>query len=124
MYKPRTASCADRIGEALKERQMRPSALCKIAKIPQSSLSLYLSGAYEPKQNRVYAMASALNVDVAWLLGYDVPMGTFAEHLSQQEPETITEKLTAEEYEIIQLFRSLDETGQNVMLAAGRAARK
>ena len=40
------------------------------------------------------------------------------------EKETITEKLTPEEYEIIQLFRSLDETGQNVMLAAGRAARK
>ena len=41
-----------------------------------------------------------------------------------QEKETITEKLTIEEYEILQLFRSLDDTGQNVMLAAGRAARR
>ena len=40
------------------------------------------------------------------------------------EKETITEKLTPEEYEILQLFRSLDEVGQNVMLAAGRAARR
>lgn len=38
------------------------------------------------------------------------------------EAETITEKLTVDEYEILQLFRSLDEVGQNVMLAAGRAA--
>ena len=40
------------------------------------------------------------------------------------DTETITEKLTAEEYEIIQLFRALDERGQQVMLAAGRAASK
>lgn len=41
-----------------------------------------------------------------------------------KEKETINEKLTLEEYEILQLFRSLDEVGQNVMLAAGRAARR
>ena len=41
-----------------------------------------------------------------------------------KEKETINEKLTPEEYEILQLFRSLDEVGQNVMLAAGRAARR
>ncbi len=41
-----------------------------------------------------------------------------------KENETINEKLTPDEYEILQLFRALDERGQNVMLAAGRAARK
>ena len=31
---------------------MKQSELCKLANVPKSSLSLYLSGAYEPKQDR------------------------------------------------------------------------
>ena len=40
------------------------------------------------------------------------------------ERETITEKLTTDEYEILQLFRSLDEKGKEFMLSAGKAVRK
>ena len=74
MYKERVASCGHRISTALAQRGMRQSELCQLAKVPKSSLSLYLSGAYEPKQDRIYAMAKALNVSEAWLMGYDVPM--------------------------------------------------
>lgn len=123
MYKARVANIADRIGEALKARQMRPSALCKVAKIPQSSLSLYLSGAYEPKQDRVYAMASALNVDVAWLLGYDVQMGTFAANI-KEENETVSEELTTKERQLLELFRLLtDEEQEHVLQTAKMIAK-
>ena len=123
MYKARVANIADRIGEALKARQMRPSALCKVAKIPQSSLSLYLSGAYEPKQDRVYAMASALNVDVAWLLGYDVQMGTFADNI-KEENETVSEELTPKERQLLELFRLLtDEEQEHVLQTAKMIAK-
>jgi transcriptional regulator with XRE-family HTH domain len=123
MYKARVANIADRIGEALKARQMRPSALCKVAKIPQSSLSLYLSGAYEPKQDRVYAMASALNVDVAWLLGYDVQMGTFADN-TKEENETVSEELTPKERQLLELFRLLtDEEQEHVLQTAKMIAK-
>lgn len=74
MYKPRIVSCGRRIAQALNIRDMKQSELCKLAKVPKSSLSLYLSEAYEPKQDRIYAMAKALNVSEAWLMGYDVPM--------------------------------------------------
>ena len=74
MYKERVASCGQRIAEALKIRTMRQAELCKLAKVPKSSLSLYLSGAYEPKQDRIFDMARVLGVDEAWLMGYDVPM--------------------------------------------------
>ena len=55
---------------------MRQSELCERANIPKSSLSLYLSGAYEPKQDRIFAMAKVLGVDEGWLMGYNVPMET------------------------------------------------
>ena len=74
MYNSKVTLCSLRIAEALKIRGMRQSELCKRANVPKSSLSLYLSGAYEPKQDRVYDLAKALDVDEAWLLGYDVPM--------------------------------------------------
>lgn len=136
MYKARVANCADRIGEALKEKGMRPSALCKMAKIPQSSLSLYLSGAYEPKQDRVYAMAAVLNVDVSWLLGYDVPMGTFAENLVQLDAPTVElvsidlnegkkkEYLTQKENQLIELFRLLTEEEQDHILQSAKMIAK
>ena len=74
MYKEKVESCSRRIAEALLIKGMKQAELCKLAKVPKSSLSLYLSGAYEPKQDRVYDMAKALNVSEAWLMGYDVPM--------------------------------------------------
>jgi transcriptional regulator with XRE-family HTH domain len=42
--------------------------------IPKNTLSYYLSGKTEPKADRLYALARALNVSEAWLLGYDVSM--------------------------------------------------
>ena len=70
----RTATCAERIKEALLIRGMRQSDLCKITNIPKSALSQYISGAYDPKQDRIYIISKALNVSEAWLMGLDVPM--------------------------------------------------
>lgn len=74
MYTGRIESCARRISKALELRGMKQTELCKLAKIPKSSLSIYISGDYEPKQDRLYDMAKVLDVDPVWLMGYDVPM--------------------------------------------------
>ena len=46
MYTERIETCGQRIAKALDIRRMKQVELCKLAKIPKSSLSLYLSGAY------------------------------------------------------------------------------
>jgi transcriptional regulator with XRE-family HTH domain len=66
--------CAERLREALGLRDLRQSDLCELTGIPKSAMSQYVSGAFEPKQDRVELMAKALNVTEAWLMGYDVPM--------------------------------------------------
>ena len=66
---------------------MKQYELCKLANVPKSSLSLYLSGAYEPKQERLDSLATALGVDIAWLMGYDVPM----ERQKNSPPVELTE---------------------------------
>lgn len=43
-------------------------------KIGKSDLSQYLSDSVEPRQNKLFILAKALNVNEAWLMGFDVPM--------------------------------------------------
>ena len=66
------ASIAERINEGLKLRKMKQADLVKLTGIGKSSVSTYLTGAYEPKQKNIYKIAKALNVSEAWLMGYDV----------------------------------------------------
>ena len=42
--------------------------------INKGALSSYLSGRYLPKQDNIYKLAKALDVNPAWLMGLDVPM--------------------------------------------------
>ena len=65
---------ANRIRTTLEVRGMKQADLVEKTKIGKSSISTYLSGAYEPKQKNIYRIASALNVDEAWLMGFDVQM--------------------------------------------------
>ena len=65
---------ANRIRTALEIRGMKQADLVEKTKIGKSSISTYLSGAYEPKQKNIYRIASALDVDEAWLMGFDVQM--------------------------------------------------
>lgn len=74
MSTPRQETISVRIKKALQLKGMKQSELCKLASIPKSSLSQYLSGDFEPKQDRIYLIAKALNVSEAWLMGFDVPM--------------------------------------------------
>ena len=109
MYTNRVDTCGNRISKALSLRNMKQSELCTLAKIPKGSLSLYLSGAYSPKQDRIYKMAEILDVDPVWLMGYDVPM-----QREKKTPDTI--KLTEGEEMLLDLFRSVPVEHQQMVL--------
>ncbi|MET3616767.1 repressor LexA [Peptoniphilus olsenii] len=64
----------NRLRYALDFRNMKQSELSKITGIGKSAISQYLSGEYEAKQENTYLMSEALNVNPAWLMGFDVPM--------------------------------------------------
>lgn len=69
---------ASRLSQALEARGMKAADLSKKTKVAEGTISCYINGRYEAKQNRVQVFAEALNVNPAWLMGYDVPME--AEH--------------------------------------------
>lgn len=74
MTKTRIAELKDRLKEALDSRQMRAVDLTEKTGVPKSAVSFYLAGKSQPKADRLYLIARALDVSETWLLGYDVPM--------------------------------------------------
>ena len=76
---------AGRLSQALEVRGMKAADLSKKTKVAEGTISCYINGRYEAKQNRVQVFAEALNVNPAWLMGYDVPM-----EAEQQAPQTIS----------------------------------
>lgn len=110
MYEKRIETCANRIRMALKARRMKQVELCQLAQVPESSLSLYLKGEYEPKQNRIYDMARVLDVSETWLMGYNVPM--------EREKPTPKERLvlTEKQRKLLDLFDRVPEDKQPMIL--------
>ena len=116
MFGKRTETCGKRIEIALSIRNMKQCDLCKLANVPKSSLSLYLRGAYEPKQDRIYSMAQVLSVSEAWLMGYDVPM-------EKEQRTPVTEQtITKSEQLLLDLFRQVPENKQEMVIQMIRVA--
>ena len=61
----------NRLKTIMSERKITQSELSKRTGIRQSSISDWLNGRYEPKQDKIYLIAQALGVSPSWLLGYD-----------------------------------------------------
>ena len=72
MYRP--ATFAERLKTALEIKDMTKAELSRLTGISRSSLTRYAKGDWEGKQDAVYAIAKALNLNEAWLMGYDAPM--------------------------------------------------
>lgn len=70
----RFSSPSERLKEALDIREMKAAELSERSGINKPSISCYLSGRYEPKQEALYKMGRVLDVAEMWLAGYDIPM--------------------------------------------------
>lgn len=73
---------AERLTQALELRGLSAADLSRAAGVSEGTISCYKNGRYQAKQNRVYDFAKILNVDPAWLMGYDVPMEPQGENAS------------------------------------------
>ena len=74
MASSRIAEFKDRLKEVLDKKGLRAVDLMDKTGVPKSAISFYLAGKSQPKADRLYIIAQALDISEAWLLGYDVPM--------------------------------------------------
>lgn len=108
---------ANRLYEALNIRGMKQIELAQKCGIGKSSISQWLHGRSKPNSENVYKLAKVLDVEEAWLMGYEnIPM--------QRTPESerIAQSLTLEQQmsemilnKVIELFHTL-EFNQQVRL--------
>lgn len=108
-----------RLQFALNERNMKPIELSEKTGIPKASISHYLSGRVEPKQNRIYLMANALNVSPSWLIGYDVPMDIINIEAVAEESalfDQIKNKWGKDSVRLITSFLEMNSEGQSKLL--------
>lgn len=54
-------------------RKCQPVAKSLNTKVSKSDISSYVNCKYKPNQLKLMVLARALNVNEAWLMGYDVP---------------------------------------------------
>lgn len=109
MDKP-IAEIKDRLKLALSLREITPKELSEKTKIPKSSISQYMSGYAKPKQDRIFLISNALDINEVWLLGYDVSMEKQItkqneveltpkdERDIKKDLDSLMEKLTSKEY--------------------------
>lgn len=74
---------AIRLKKIMNERNLRQVDILNLTlpyckkyniKMNKSDLSQYCSGKTEPNQDKLFVLSIALNVNEAWLMGFDVPM--------------------------------------------------
>ena len=114
--------CSIRIRKALSIRNMTQSELCARAKISKSTLSEYLNGKYVPRQDKVFILAQALDVDPVWLWGYDVPMEKKEEQPVEPKNSPGELQLTEGEKVLLDLFNRVPKDQQQLVLQMIRAA--
>ena len=78
----RVETTSNRIKEAMMLASKTQADLVRETELNKSTISRYVSGGIEPKQNAIAKLAASLDVNEMWLWGYDVPM---------QKKETATE---------------------------------
>lgn len=70
----RVALTKDRLKEAMIKAGKKQADLVRDTGLNRGTISRYLSGEVEPRQDAAYKLALALDISETWLWGYDVPM--------------------------------------------------
>lgn len=65
---------SDRLKFAIKNKNITQAELARRTGIGRNSISDYIHGKYEAKQDNIFLMAKVLGVNEAWLMGMDSPM--------------------------------------------------
>lgn len=103
------ASFKERLKTAMTIRKKTSTDVCNATGIAKSTFSQWLSGRNEAKADRVHAIAKYLNVNEAWLIGYDVPMDRTPMQKKNDDIVEVIAKLREDEdfYDLVGILAKL-----------------
>ena len=88
-------SIKNRIKEGMRMRKISAAKLAKMSGVSEASISNYLNDKVKPKTNNIQKLASALEVNEAWLMGYDVdPDADYDGVFKSDEVQTIKQEFS------------------------------
>lgn len=114
------SNTSNRLKQLMHERNLKQIDILKLTipyceqyevKMNKSDISQYVSGKVEPNQNKLFVLSIALNVNEAWLMGYDVPMERVENnYLSDEEiGEILYENMVQSAYKEMRAVFSKEE---------------
>lgn len=116
------SNSAERLNELMTYFGLKQTDISKKTGIPKSAISMYASGQRTPRQDKLTLIATAYNVDEAWLMGYDVPMHG-ATNENPEEIGHIIGKLFNTDGDklekLIRIFDQLDNETRNAYILIG-----
>lgn len=89
----RVATTAERLKEAMQDAGKKQIDVARETGLSHSTVSRYLSGAVEPRQDATHKLAVLLGVSELWLWGYAVPKSRSAEQKKNDDLVTVIAKL-------------------------------
>ena len=107
----RVDTTANRLRMAMNNAGKKQVDIVRETGIDKGSMSHYLKGRYEPKQDVIFELAKALNVSEMWLWGYDCPMERTIEQKNNDTMSSIIVRMRtdADFFEAISNLYKLDE---------------
>lgn len=106
------AELKDRLQEAMNLREKKAADLANDLKIPKSALSQYLSGKSKNMDSvRMYRLCVYLNVNEAWMMGFDVPMERPKEQKNNDIMSDVIVRMRTDEefFKVVETLNSLDK---------------
>lgn len=110
----KSANFSDRLKELMRIKGCSQSDISRSTGISASSISHYVNGHWEGKQDVIYAIATIYGIDEAWLMGYDVPMEKKAPPPSAH---AVSNFFADSEIALITRYRALDTYGRDAVSA-------
>lgn len=106
----RIDTTANRLRIALKNAGKKQIDIVRETGIDRGSMSHYINGRYEPKQDVVFNLAQALGVSEMWLWGYDCPMERPVQKNNDAISDIIVRMRTDKEFfEAVNILYLLDD---------------
>ena len=95
-----------RIKQMMQIRDITQADLARITGIRASSISDYLSGKYQPKQDKIALIADALSVNPGWLMGYGEPKKPISSSIVEKK----------ENRDLLAHYQKLSEHEQKILI--------
>lgn len=105
----RISTTTQRLKEAMRETGKKQIDLARETGLSHSTISRYISGAVEPRQDATHKLAVVLGVSEMWLWGYDVSKTRTSEQKKNDDLVQVIVKLRKDPdfYEVVSMLADL-----------------